>query len=186
MAMLVVLESLSPLERVVFVLREVFGYDHADLAVMLGKTDAAVRQIAHRAREQVQARRPRFRSDPERRQQALERFAAAAITGDVRALAEALAEGAVLFADGGGVAKATLRPISGRDKIARFLIGLLPNYVPPDYRWESRLVNARPGMLIWRGETLDTVMSFEVADGLVSAIHIQRNPEKLSAVAANS
>lgn len=130
----------------------------------------------------MQARRPRFEADPERRQEALGRFAGAATTGDVRALAEALAEDVVVLSDGGGIAEAARRPVSGRDTVARFLEALLPHYSAPDYRWESGLVNARPGLLIWRGETLDTVMSFEVADGLVSGIHVQPNPEKLSAV----
>ena len=118
MAMLVVLETLTPLERSVFVLHEAFGYPYADIGEMLGRSPATVRQLAHRAREHVQARRPRFVTDAAKRRTATERFLAASLGGDMNALLEPLAPDAKLWADGGGKAKAPLRPIlrPGQDR----------------------------------------------------------------------
>ena len=123
MAMLVVLETLTPLERTVFVLHEAFAYSYAEIAEIVDRSPAAVRQLAHRAREHVAARRPRFAADPAVRRTATERFLRASLEGDLAALLELLAPDATLWADGGGKAKAPLRPIHGADKIARFFVG---------------------------------------------------------------
>ncbi|HVH21081.1 MAG TPA: RNA polymerase sigma factor SigJ, partial [Pseudonocardia sp.] len=131
MAMLVVLETLSPLERSVFVLHEAFGYPYADIGEMLGRNPATVRQLAHRAREHVQARRPRFEADATKRRAMTERFLQASLDGDMNSLLELLAPEATLWADGGGKAKAPRRPIVGRDKIARFFVGISGEIVPP-------------------------------------------------------
>ena len=184
MAMMVVLESLSPLERAVFVLREVFGYDYAELAAMLDKTEAAVRQLAHRAREHVQARRPRFDHDDDRRREAVERFLVATLTGDIEGLMATLSEDAVLLSDGGGVVQAARKPILGPDRIARFFLGLVSKYMTPAHRAEIATVNGSVGLLLWDGERLDTVIGFDVLDGLVVRVHAVRNPAKLAALNA--
>jgi len=184
MAMMVVLESLSPMERAVFVLREVFGYDYAELAAMLDKTEAAVRQLAHRAREHVQARRPRFDHDDERRREAVERFLVATLTGDIEGLMATLSEDAVLLSDGGGVVQAARKPILGPDRIARFFLGLAAKYMTPAHRAEIATVNGSVGLLLWDGERLDSVIGFDVLDGLVVRVHAVRNPAKLAAASA--
>lgn len=184
MAMMVVLESLSPLERAVFVLREVFGYDYAELAAMLDRGEAAVRQLAHRAREHVQARRPRFEHDQDRQRQAVERFLAATVTGDVTALMATLSEDAVLLSDGGGLTQAARRPVVGPDRIARFFTALAARYLTPAHRTEVVTVNGAPGLLLWEHGRLDTVIAFDVWDGTVVRVHAVRNPAKLAAVQA--
>ena len=123
LALLVVLETLSPAERAVFVLREVFGLPSAEVAAALDRTEAAVRQMAHRAREHVQARQPRFDADRHAQREVTERFFAAVAGGDIEALLAVLAPDVVLISDGGGKAKAARRPIAGADKVARFLVG---------------------------------------------------------------
>ena len=185
MAMLVVLESLSPLERAVFVLREVFGYDYAELAAMLDKSEAAVRQLAHRAREHVRARRPRFDHDEDRQRAAVEQFLIATLTGDVKGLMATLSEDAVLLSDGGGVVQAARKPITGPDRIARFFLGLAAKYMTPAHRAEIATVNGSVGLLLWNGETLDSVIGFDVLDGKVVRVHAVRNPAKLAAAQAS-
>lgn len=184
MAMMVVLETLSPLERAVFVLREVFGYGYDELAAMLDRSEAAVRQLAHRAREHVQARRPRFDHDAERRRDAVEHFLVATLTGDVQSLMATLSEDAVLLSDGGGVVQAARKPILGPDRIARFFLGLAAKYMTPSHRAEIATVNGSTGMLLWNGERLDSVIGFDVLDGKVVRIHAVRNPAKLAAAQA--
>ena len=131
LALLVVLETLSPAERAVFVLREVFGMSVAEVAAALNRSEAAVRQMAHRAREHVHARQPRFDTDPREQRQVTERFLAAAVSGDVESLLAAMAPGVVLIADGGGRLTAARRPIVGADKVARFLAAVGPQGVRP-------------------------------------------------------
>src|SRR5215469_3185053 len=121
LAMLVVLESLTPEERAVFVLHEVFGFSHPEIAAAIGRSDTSVRQLMHRAREHVQARRPRFDVDAGRQREVTERFLAAAGGGDIDQLMMVLAPDVILIHDGGGKAKAPLRPITGAAKVARFL-----------------------------------------------------------------
>lgn len=121
MALMVVLETLTPLERAVFVLREVFGYSHGEIGAVLGRTPAAVRQLAHRAREHVQARRPRVEVEQEVRRAVTERFLDAAIGGDLNALMEVLAPDVEFWTDAGGQVKAARRVVSGRDNVARLL-----------------------------------------------------------------
>jgi RNA polymerase sigma factor (sigma-70 family) len=130
LAMLVVLETLTPLERTVFVLHEAFGYDHPEIAAILGRSPAAVRQLAHRAREHVQARRPRYQPDPGARRAATERFLAAAVGGDLHALLDALAPDVTLWTDAGGKLRAARRVIQGRDKVARLIVAGATKYRP--------------------------------------------------------
>src|SRR4051794_29885434 len=124
MALLVVLETLTPLERAVFVLHEVFGYAHTEIAPILDRSPSAVRQLAHRAREHVHARRPRYQADPKVQRQVTERFLRAALGGDIQELMEMLAPDVTLWTDGGGKARpAALRPIQGADRVARTITG---------------------------------------------------------------
>jgi len=181
MALLVVLETLSPAERAVFVLREVFGLPVAETAAALGRSEAAVRQMAHRAREHVQARRPRFDTDRGAQREVTERFLAACAGGDVEALLAALAPDAVLVSDGGGKAKAALRPITGADKVARFTIGIAGQSMGlPGLRIEIADVNGAPAVLAWVEDVPLMTISLVVADGLVTQVLVVRNPDKLA------
>ena len=151
LALLVVLETLSPAERAVFVLREVFGMSVAEVAGALNRSEAAVRQMAHRAREHVHARQPRFDTDPREQREVTERFLAAAVTGDVESLLAALAPDVVLIADGGGKVTAARRPIVGADKVARFLVAVAARRgaTSPVCGSRSRRSTARPRSSRW-------------------------------------
>jgi RNA polymerase sigma factor (sigma-70 family) len=185
LAMLVVLETLTPLERTVFVLREVFGYDHTEVAAILGRRPAAVRQLAHRAREHVQARRPRSHPDPRVRRAATERFLAAAVGGDLHALLEVLAPDVTLWTDGGGKLRAALRVIQGRDKVARLLVAVTTEAVLADLTFGYAEVNGGPGVLLFAGgELLGVVVVDPSEDGeRVRAIYGVVNPDKLTRLA---
>jgi RNA polymerase sigma-70 factor (ECF subfamily) len=181
LALLVVLESLSPVERAVFVLREVFGLPVAEVAAALGRSEAAVRQQAHRAREHVEARRPRFDTDRRTQREVTERFLAAAAGGDVGALVALLAPDVVLVTDGGGRAKAALRPITGRDKVVRFLQATAAaGLAMPDLGIEVADLNGAPGVVLRTGEEPFTTISLVVRGGLVEQVLVVRNPEKLA------
>jgi RNA polymerase sigma-70 factor (ECF subfamily) len=179
MALLVVLETLSPLERAVFVLREAFGFQYTEIAEILGRDGAAVRQLARRAREHVQARRPRFELDPTRHRQVSERFLAACTGGDVAKLLDLLAPGVTLVADGGGLAKAPRRPLHGAEEVARFLLRAFQD-VPAGVRIQFRSVNDAPGVLAFHGGRPLGMYTLAVADGRIQAIHIVVNPQKLA------
>jgi RNA polymerase sigma-70 factor (ECF subfamily) len=181
-ALLVVLETLTPLERAVFVLHEVFGYAHTEIADILDRTPAAVRQLAHRAREHVQARRPRYRTDPRVRRQVTERFVAAAFGGDLGALMEILAPEVTLWTDGGGkVRTAALRPVHGRDKVARLIAGGASR-APQDFDIRYRSVNGDPSALLFSADAPFAVMVIDLnpAGDQVSGIYAVFNPEKLT------
>jgi RNA polymerase sigma-70 factor (ECF subfamily) len=176
--MLVVLETLSPLERAVFVLREAFGFSHAEIAQTLGRSEDAVRQLARRARQHVEARRPRFETDRGTQRDATERFLAAANSGDLAGLMNLLAPDVTLHSDGGGVAKAARRVIEGADKVARFLAGVAQK-PPPEPRAYLASVNGRLALVVTsRGEP-HSVFSLDVVGGHVTTIHMQVNPDKL-------
>lgn len=185
MALLVVLESLTPLERGVFVLHEVFGYAHTEIAEILGRSPSAIRQLAHSAREHVHARRPRYKPDPRVRQQVTERFMAAALGGDLDALLQILAPEVTLWGDGGGKAKAAggLRPLHGRDKVARLLAALAVDS-GKDLNIAYRSVNGDPSVLLFAGDTPYAVIVLDLtADGnQVCGIYVVANPDKLSHV----
>ena len=186
LALLVVLETLSPAERAVFVLREVFGLPVTEVAAALGRTTAAVRQMAHRAREHVEARRPRFDTDLRAQREATERFLAAAAGGDLEALLAVLAPDVVLVTDGGGKAKAALRPISGADKVARFIAAVSAEGMSqlPDLRVEVADVNGAAAIVAWDGTEPFLSMSFEVdEDGRIDQVLLVRNPDKLRGIA---
>ncbi|MFG1805341.1 RNA polymerase sigma factor SigJ [Streptomyces sp. NPDC049040] len=185
MALLVVLETLSPLERGVFVLHEVFGYTHIEIADILGRTPAAVRQLAHRARQHVHARRPRYEPDPDIRQQVTERFLAATRDGDVDALLQVLAPEVSLWGDGGGKAHPAggLRSFHGRDKVARVLISSARRF-GQELDIVYRSVNGDPSALMFDGATAQAVLVLDLTPDShqVCGIYIVANPDKLSHV----
>lgn len=186
LALLVVLETLSPTERAVFVLREVFGLPAAEVAAALGRTESAVRQMAHRAREHVQARRPRFDADRGAQREVTERFLAACSGGDVEALLAVLAPDAVLVSDGGGKAKAALRPITGAEKVARFAIGIAAQGLAlPGLRVEIADLNGAPAVVAWAADEPLMTMSLVVVDGRIGQVLVMRNPDKLSGLLRN-
>ncbi|GAA1091491.1 RNA polymerase sigma-70 factor [Streptomyces javensis] len=178
LAMLVVLESLSPLERAVFVLKEVFGFSFREIAGMLDRGEAAVRQVGSRARAHVQARRPRYDAPAEVRRQVTEEFLAACLGGDLNRMMELLAPDVTAWSDGGGKVKAALRPQRGADKVARFLAAVIAQPMD-DPQVHAVDVNGRPGLLLTVAGRPDTVACAEVEDGRITEIRIIRNPEKL-------
>jgi RNA polymerase sigma-70 factor (TIGR02957 family) len=184
LALLVVLETLSPLERAVFVLRDVFGMPVAEVAAVLDRSEAAVRQLAHRAREHVEARRPRFDADRRAQREVTERFLAACAGGDIDALIAVLAPDVVVVTDGGGQVTAARRPVHGAANAARFLIGVVAQGLAiPGLRTEIADVNGMPGIVAWAdGEPLIAV-SLVVADGRIEQVLTVRNPDKLVGLA---
>ena len=185
MAMLVLLETLGPDERAVFVLREVFGFDYDEIAEAVDKPAATVRQIAHRAREHVQARRRRFAPvDPEQNARITAEFMAAAASGDVQTVMSMLAPDVVWTADSGGKASAARRPVIGAEKVARAVVGLVSRGIQlPDVRVETVICNAAPAVLFYQGDRLEGVFTVEIVDGKISNFYAMRNPDKLVAVA---
>jgi RNA polymerase sigma-70 factor (ECF subfamily) len=183
MAMLVLLETLGPDERAVFVLREVFGFDYDEIGATVGKSVAAVRQVAHRAREHVQARRRRFAPvDPEQNARITAQFMAAAANGDVQAVTALLAPEVVWTADGGGKASAARRPVVGADKVAAAVIGLMRRAMRiPDVRVETVICNWAPALLLYRADQLEGVFTAEIVDGKIANFYAMRNPDKLAA-----
>ncbi|WP_406379704.1 RNA polymerase sigma-70 factor [Streptomyces sp. NBC_01618] len=181
-AVLVVLESLSPLERAVFVLREAFGFPYAEIAATLGRSEAAVRQLAGRARRHVEERKPRYDVDPAHRRDLTERFLAAAAGGDIEELLVLLAPDARLVGDGGGKSKAPLRVIESAGKVGRFLFAVVHDQVPDlDIRFLE--LNGGPGLLVLSGGKPDSVFQVDVRGGLIQCVYIVRNPDKLASLA---
>ncbi|WP_052397026.1 RNA polymerase sigma-70 factor [Streptomyces sp. NRRL F-5123] len=183
-AMLLVLETLAPTERAVFVLREVFAVDYAEIAAAVDKSPAAVRQIAHRARAHVAARRPRAEQGTvpaAESRRALAAFRLAAETGDLRELLDMLAPDVVLVGDGGGVRTAATAPVSGADAVGATLSAGLPE-LGRRATLEWLLVNGSPALLVRIDGEVDDVVTVRVDDGLISALYVVRNPEKLSRI----
>ncbi|MFC7326638.1 RNA polymerase sigma-70 factor [Marinactinospora rubrisoli] len=178
LALLVVLESLSPLERAVFVLKEVFGFSFREIAGMLERSEASVRQVGHRARAHVRARRTRYDTPAEVRRQVTDRFLAACLGGDLSRMMELLAPDVTAWSDGGGKVRAATRPQHGADKVARFLAAVLAQPMA-DPRLHAVDVNGEPGLLLTVAGRPDTVACAEVADGRITELRIIRNPDKL-------
>jgi RNA polymerase sigma-70 factor (TIGR02957 family) len=181
MAMLLVLETLTPTERAVFVLREVFDLDYDEIAEAVGKTPAAVRQVAHRARAHVAARRPRGGVSLAETRGALQAFQRAVETGDLQNLLDMLAPDVVLLSDGGGVVQAVVRPIVGADRVGRLLAGGLPR-VGGAASVEPVQINGCPALIIRFNGEIDDVVAVRIDDGLITGLYAVRNPEKLSRV----
>ncbi|WP_313404429.1 RNA polymerase sigma-70 factor [Aeromicrobium sp.] len=175
-AMLLVLETLGSTERAVFVLREVFDVPYDEIAAAVDRTPENVRQIARRARAHVAARRPRSEVTTKERDEVVARFQRAIAEGDLQQLLDVISPDVVLISDGGGKVSAARRPILGRDKVLRFLAGVMPDDVTIEPAW----VNGEPGLVIRESGTVTGVATAVVEDGLVTTMHIVRNPDKLS------
>ena len=182
MAMLLVLETLAPTERAVFVLREVFDVDYDEIADAVGKSQAAVRQIAHRARAHVASRRPRGIVSPDESRHALEAFQRAVDTGDLQGLLDILAPDVVFLGDGGGVKQTVPRPVVGADRVARLLAAGVGR-IPAVGTLRPAQVNGHPALFLVVDGEVDTVLAVRVDDGLVTGLYAVRNPAKLSHVA---
>jgi len=182
LAFLMLLEQLQPFERAVFLLREVFAYEFAEIATMLGKSEAACRRSFSRAKLHLRAHRPRFPASPETHRQLLTGFLQAAQGGDVIPLMDLLAEHVTLWADAGGkIKQAALRPIVGRDAVARFSLGTV-RFLPEDYRVELAEVNGQAAIIVRTSGQALFVLSIEVEAGHIQAIRIIANPEKLARI----
>ncbi|MFD6219476.1 RNA polymerase sigma-70 factor [Nocardia asteroides] len=185
LALLTALERLNPVERAVFVLREAFGYPHADIAAMLDLTEANSQQILHRASARVRTGKQRFTVPAAHARDLIDRFLLAAATGDVTALRALLADDVVSTADGGGKVTAARRPVHGGDLVARYLLGLT-KFLTPASSFSVDEINGEPALVVRAdGVVASSVMLFDLdADGLVDAIHIVVNPDKLGFLVA--
>jgi RNA polymerase sigma-70 factor (TIGR02957 family) len=191
LAFLVLLESLTPQERAVFVLREAFDYEYAEIAEMLDMTPANCRQLFHRARARLREQRPRFHASRTHHRQLVESFALAMQSGDAAQLQRLLARDVVFTSDGGGKASAALHPLLGRDAVTRMVLGLWKiarqrnETAPPDARYDMTIerINGLTAIAAWQGSNLETLFTFveTKADGIV-AIDVVRNPDKLAHV----
>ncbi|MFI5771062.1 RNA polymerase sigma-70 factor [Streptomyces sp. NPDC051658] len=181
MAMMLVLETLSPTERAVFVLREVFDVGYDDIAAAVDKSPAAVRQIARRARLHVEARRPRKVVSPRETRAALESFQRVLETGDLQGLLDVLAPDVVFVGDGGGIKQAALRPTIGANKVARYMVGALGKNNRP-ITVAPTVVNGNPALLVRLAGEVDGVMTVHVENDRITGIYYVRNPEKLNRV----
>lgn len=179
-AMLLVLETLTPTERAVFLLRDVFDLGYQELAAAVGKSEPAVRQIAHRARNHVAERRPRKAASQAEIRSALEAFMRTLETGDLQHLVDVLAPDVVALGDGGGIKQALPRPVMGADKVGKLMRIGIATAREMGMSMELVHVNGWPALLIRLDGEIDSVLSVRVDDGLVSAIYTVRNPEKLS------
>ncbi|MEU3724497.1 RNA polymerase sigma-70 factor [Streptomyces sp. NPDC031705] len=179
-AMLVVLETLAPVERAVFVLREAFGYSHAEIAGFLDRPEPSVRQIAHRARTHVAERRHRYDSDSAERERITQRFLSACAGGDLNAVLEMLAPDVTAWSDGGGKVTAGRRPLHGPDHVARFLLGVLTKPAMAAVTVTTAVINGELGVLVLReGEPIGS-FTYDLQGGLLRNIRIQVNPDKLA------
>jgi RNA polymerase sigma-70 factor (ECF subfamily) len=176
-AMLTVLETLGPVERAVFVLREVFDAPYDEIARAVGKSAAAVRQIAHRARDHVSARRPRIPVDRTEQQEVVDRFLAAVQHGDLQGLLDVLAPDVVIVADGGGLVAAARRPIEGVERVAHFLVAAAGS---AGFEAKAVWLNGSPALEIDIDGQLDTAVSLTVENGRIAHIYAVRNPHKLA------
>ena len=184
MAMLVLLETLTPDERAVFVLREVFGFDYDEIAGAVSKSTATVRQVAHRAREHVHARRKRFAPvDAATTAEITEQFMTAAATGDMEGLLSMLAPDAIWTADSGGKASAARRPVVGADRVAKAIIGIFRlGQKLPDVRIQTAVYNSAPAVIVYSADHLEGVFLIEVIDGKITHFYAMRNPDKLAGI----
>ncbi len=186
LAFLVLLETLTPQERAVFLLREVFEYEYTEIAEILGASTANCRQLFHRAKQRIAEGRPRFRPAPERQHQLVERFIAATQRGDIQELLSMLAQDVTFTADGGGKVPSVRQPLHGSDTVAKLLVGLARNLERAlhaafaELRFAMADINSEPAVLLWVRERLDTVFVYSIVDDRVAAIRAIRNPDKLA------
>ncbi|MFI5906731.1 RNA polymerase sigma factor SigJ [Dactylosporangium sp. NPDC051541] len=194
LALLVVLETLSPLERAAFVLHEAFAFSHADIAEVIGRSEDATRQLARRARDHVRAARPRFPADVAQRRLLTERFLAACFGGDLAGLVELLAADVKLVSDGGGRAKAPLRVIEGADRVGRFLTAIsnedgaqrflesIGRPATAEFAIAVEDVNGAPAIVVRVGSRVILVFSVDPVGGRIGTVFLVANPEKLAAM----
>jgi RNA polymerase sigma-70 factor, ECF subfamily len=180
-AFLVLLESLSPVERAVFLLSEVFDYRPGEVAEIMGKSEANCRQILHRAREAVNQRRRRYEVSGDAVQPVLETFGRAVEQGDIGALLSTLDANAVAYTDSGGKVRAAINPVRGADRVARFVAGIAAKG-GAGVTYEFTEINRQPGMLALRNGEVFSTVTFDIADGRIHAIYITSNPDKLQTV----
>ncbi|TMR94380.1 RNA polymerase sigma-70 factor [Nonomuraea basaltis] len=192
MALLVVLETLSPLERAVFVLREAFGLPFSEIAEVIGRSEPATRQLARRARDHVQEKRPRFDVDRDERRRMTVRFINASANGDLDGLIELLSSEVTMVSDGGGKARAALRIITGADHVGRYLLSIntpvnIARFMPSvGLAKDSGLsfgmteMNGAPAIVISAGDKVITVISLVLSDGKIDTIYLVANPEKVA------
>lgn len=178
MAMLVLLENLTPVQRAVFLLHEIFSYDYAAIAEAIGKSEINCRKIAQRAREHIERDRPRFEPGKGEQKKLLNSFMDAINSGDVNRLKELLAEDAIAYSDGGGKVTAARKPVRGAANIVRFMLGIRKN-APDNMTIEFREINKRPGLMVWFGDRLQSVWSFRIEQDQIVNFYIVLNPEKL-------
>ena len=178
MAFLVLLESLSAEERAVFLLRQVFDYDYAEIARIVNKSEANCRQMVHRAQQHLSARRPRFDTSPEKQEQLTHTFMQTCTNGDMQGLLALLTQDIVLYSDGGGKAQAATKPVYGADKVARFIFGVLSK-APEGFTADVAMVNGQPGIVCYVNGEPYTVLSLDTAGGMIQGIYIVVNPDKL-------
>jgi RNA polymerase sigma-70 factor, ECF subfamily len=184
LAFLVLLEKLSPEERAVFILKDVFGYDHSEVGRMLGTTAENSRQLLHRAKVRLADARPRPTGTPASRRAVAERFARAFSSANASELTALLARDVGLLSDGGGKAFAARRPLVGREEVLKFLVGLHRTAETAGLTRDMSLriedVNGEPALIVWLGTQLESVFVFSIDDDVVSAIRVVRNPDKLA------
>ncbi len=185
LAFLVLLEELTPVERAVFLLREVFGYDYPTVASMVGKSEANCRQLIARGRRHVAERRTRFEADSEHGRELTARFLGACMTGDLEGLFEMLAEDVVVWSDGGGKAQAARRPVAGKDKAGRFLVGIAAKG-GTDYAGRIVAVNGQPGGVFAKDGRIEFAMALDILDDQIVGVRIIANPDKLRHLQADS
>jgi RNA polymerase sigma-70 factor (ECF subfamily) len=184
-AFLLILETLSPVERAVFLLREVFGYEYDEVSRAVGKSEPNCRKMVSRARERLAERRPRANIDPSRARELVKQFQLTLEGGDTEGLLKLLSEDAAIYADGGGKVPATIKPLLGADMVAKFFITVYRK-LPASSHIQIRFVpiNAEPGMLVFVSGKLEQAMTFEISDDRIHAIYVVRNPDKLRHLSA--
>ena len=180
MAFLVLLERLTPIERAVFLLREVFEYEYGEIAAVLSQTEANCRQILSRARQHIGAMRPRFVSSPEKQERLLARFLDAITTGNMEGLLALLSKDVVLYADGGGKGPAVPNAVHGADRVARGVMGGFRKLAPGDLERHLIEMNGEPGIVSYRGVQPFSAVTIQVSEGRIHSIYVISNPEKLS------
>jgi len=181
-AFLLLVETLSPVERAVFLLREVFDYDFAEVSRIVGKSEVNCRKLAARARERLTARRPRFRADGAQAEKLVTGFLQACEEGDSAGLLALLADDAAIYSDGGGKVAAARRPVLGAEKVAKFFINVR-RLVEARVHVRFATINAEPGVLVFVNDKLEQSMTFELSDGRIRAVYVVRNPDKLKHLA---
>ncbi|HSP14080.1 MAG TPA: RNA polymerase sigma-70 factor [Thermoanaerobaculia bacterium] len=182
MAFLLLLERLSPMERAVFLLSEVFDYSHSEVARIVGKSEANCRQILKRARQHISDERPRFEASPEEHEELLQRFVSASVDGDIDGLLSLLSEDIVFYSDGGGRAAAVPKPVYGRPNVTRLLLGARKRFVPEGLVRRIAEVNGQPGIVNYVDGRANSIVMIDVAGDRIRAIYFVSNPDKLSRI----